>query len=185
MNLDQYLKGTILWNISAFQYLCKYAVQMGLPNTMFRDISAVGYNKNAILLKNISEISFVPGDEEAEQHEANASFAGISDGPMSPIDKQVNGPNKLLPSPKDPEKEREVRDIELLEKIFALEYDEKEPRNEPNGDSKELGNTTEIVAENIPEPGPVTPFEPIAPDWYGQVFKPRFPKTGGEDGQQS
>ena len=161
MNLDEYMKQTILWNMEVFRYFYSHSQQIAVQK-----IAAQGYGRNLYLMKQIADLTFVPGDSEAAEKEVQG-FAGMgADGPMSPISAQVQGQKQLTP----PEEEKEKRDLAELEKIFSLEYDKKE-----NEFLKNNANNQDITTSGNPDNDS---------NWFKNIFK-HGSEPESENGPQS
>jgi hypothetical protein len=185
VNLDEFMKQTIAWNLDAFRAI--YTIGARVGSSDLKALGSMGYSKNYQLLKQIANLQFVAGDEEAATLEAQ-SF-GMTDGPMSPIGLQHNGPAQLK-APPTSEDDKRKRDMEELEKIFALEYDEKERTLVTTNDTSSQSASSEPVSgkpRGDGDGGTGIPYGPIPPpsgpvfpkSWFTDIFK------RGESGPQS
>lgn len=111
MTFDESLKNIIRWNIKAFEHmLIMLRNTPGADAELLRNVLKAGYQQNFYLYQSISQLQFIPGDEEAAAFE------------------QEQQPQ--MPVPAKPSEDVK-KDLDELERMFKLEAAPQLPAVEP------------------------------------------------------
>ncbi len=148
MNFDQILKKIVAYNVACFAHMLKTNI-IGPKGEEIKQLAKHGYQNNLYLAKQLENITLLAGDEDTAEFETGMG-AVIQPQQELPA---VNAKAKAL----SPEEEKERRDIAYLDKIYSLEYDEKE--------KVALSATQEKTESAVEKNGIAFPN-----DWYGNLF---------------